>query len=178
MATRVVGTISFMWWSIFFVRLSAVHSLITTKPLVVSHSFGFIRNTRREYFGLRQHVPSLLSRLQMAEAAVVAMEKNTTTTGEVLSNKVNLKGTVILADADDFVKPDRDPRDYRIIKLKNNLQALLVSTAAAISEDDDSANVEAASMHIQAGHFDDTLPGLAHFYEHMLVCGGLRAVFY
>ena len=93
----------------------------------------------------------------MAEAAVVAMEKNTTTTGEVLSNKVNLKGTVILADADDFVKPDRDPRDYRIIKLKNNLQALLVSTAAAISEDDDSANVEAASMHIQAGHFDDTV---------------------
>lgn len=77
-------------------------------------------------------------------------------------------GTTILADAADFVKPDRDRYDYRIIKLKNNLRVLLVSTADAKSQDD-AATVEAASMHIQAGHFDDTLPGLAHFYEHMLV---------
>ena len=109
---------------------------------------------------------------------VVAMEKNVTITGEEVAQTVNPKGTVILADDGDFIKPDRDPREYRIIKLKNNLQALLVSTATATSEDDDSANVEAASMHIQAGHFDDTLPGLAHFYEHMLVCVVPFGVFY
>lgn len=101
--------------------------------------------------------------------ADTVVEKNATVTGEESSNKVNHRGTLILADADDFIQPDRDPREYRVIKLKNNLQAMLVSTAKATSEDDDSANVEAASMHIQAGHFDDTLPGLAHFYEHMLV---------
>lgn len=81
----------------------------------------------------------------------------------------NERGTVILADADEFVKPDLDKREYRVIKLKNNLQALIVSTSKTAGEDDDSSQVEAASMHIQAGHFDDTVAGLAHFYEHMLV---------
>ncbi|KAG7364481.1 secreted/periplasmic Zn-dependent peptidase, insulinase-like protein [Nitzschia inconspicua] len=100
--------------------------------------------------------------------------------------------TTILADASDFIKPDRDLREYRYIRLPNNLQALLVSTAKAASEevhgdkeeelnddyddeDDDSsaaaAQVEAAAVHVQAGHFDDTIPGLAHFNEHMLFLG-------
>ena len=40
-------------------------------------------------------------------------------------------------------------------------------------EDDDNngAHVEAASVHVQAGHFDDTVAGLAHFNEHMLFLG-------
>jgi hypothetical protein len=86
--------------------------------------------------------------------------------------------TSILADAPDFIKPDRDLREYRYIRLPNNLRALLVSTAKASSSassseeeedgDDDkssSSQVEAASVHVQAGHFDDTIPGLAHFHE-------------
>eukprot|EP00529_Nitzschia_sp_RCC80_P008082 CAMPEP_0113519390 /NCGR_PEP_ID=MMETSP0014_2-20120614/43494_1 /TAXON_ID=2857 /ORGANISM="Nitzschia sp." /LENGTH=1295 /DNA_ID=CAMNT_0000417105 /DNA_START=357 /DNA_END=4244 /DNA_ORIENTATION=+ /assembly_acc=CAM_ASM_000159 len=151
-------------------------------------------------------------------------------------------GTVILADADDFVKPDRDMYDYRQIRLSNNLEVLLVSTAKSaagavvvdhdddyvtIMEEDEShadgeekeedesslvgaledetvastdidddivptndggnddtsnnnnnnnngggnARMEAAAVHIQAGHFDDTIPGLAHFHEHMVFLG-------
>jgi secreted Zn-dependent insulinase-like peptidase len=74
--------------------------------------------------------------------------------------------TIILADADDFVQPDRDLRQYRRIRLPNNLECLLVS-------DDKSTGVgvEAGAVHVQAGHMDDTLPGLAHFNEHMLFLG-------
>jgi len=85
-----------------------------------------------------------------------------------------LRKTEILADAPDFIKPDRDMSQYRWIKLKNNLQVLLVSTAPdKIDSDDENsgAKVEAASVHVQAGHFDDTIPGLAHFHEHMLFLG-------
>jgi secreted Zn-dependent insulinase-like peptidase len=74
--------------------------------------------------------------------------------------------------------------------LSNNLQALLVSTGKAASDpeydDDDghrhhldedinsgalsapAAQGEAAAVHVQAGHFDDTIPGLAHFHERKL----------
>lgn len=37
------------------------------------------------------------------------------------------------------------------------------------STHDAPTKVEAAAVHIQAGHFDDTIPGLAHFHEHMYV---------
>jgi secreted Zn-dependent insulinase-like peptidase len=75
--------------------------------------------------------------------------------------------------------------------LPNNLQALLVSTGKAASDieydDDDGhhhhldedinsgasssspAQIEAAAVHVQAGHFDDTIPGLAHFHERTFV---------
>jgi hypothetical protein len=84
---------------------------------------------------------------------------------------VTASGTKILADEPEFAKPDRDMHEYRYIQLANNLKVLLVSTAKASSgsADEKSSKVEAASVHVQAGHFDDTIPGLAHFHEHMLV---------
>ena len=70
----------------------------------------------------------------------------------------------ILADDGVFLKPERDGRQYRMIRLKqNNLKVLLVSDQ--LPEGD--VGVEAASVHVQAGHFDDTIPGLAHFHEHV-----------
>lgn len=66
------------------------------------------------------------------------------------------KMTQILADDDQFVKPERDPRSYRTIRLQNNLIALLVC-----DERTSGVGVEAASVHVQAGHLDDTIPGLA-----------------
>ena len=163
-------------------RLSAVQSFVTRTPLAISYPFGSGRNARNSHPELAlRNVPSF-GRLHMAES-VVAAESNATSadlptsalkgateTITKFQQPRNERGTVILADADEFIKPDRDMRDYRVIKLQNNLQALLVSTSNTNGEDDDSARVEAASMHIQAGHFDDTIPGLAHFYEHMLVC--------
>jgi hypothetical protein len=64
--------------------------------------------------------------------------------------------TRILADWDAFIKPERDPRKYRVLVLSNNLQVLLVC-----DEMTSGIGVEAASVHVQAGHFDDTIPGLA-----------------
>lgn len=64
--------------------------------------------------------------------------------------------TRILADWDAFVKPERDPRKYRVLVLPNNLQVLLVC-----DEMTSGVGVEAASVHVQAGHFDDSIPGLA-----------------
>ena len=73
----------------------------------------------------------------------------------VVKNDTN--ETIILADSGDFVKPQRDLRQYRAIILPNNLQVLLVSDQMETGQ----VGVEAASVHVQAGHMDDTIPGLA-----------------
>jgi len=76
--------------------------------------------------------------------------------------------TRIVANNFEFVKPDPDQRQYRWIKLANNLEVLLVSTTdTTTSSDEDDADggdlshVEAAAVHVQAGHFDDTIPGVS-----------------
>lgn len=73
---------------------------------------------------------------------------------------------VILADHEEFIRPERDPRKYRAIRLKNNLQVLIVSDQMTSG-----VGIEAGSVHVKSGHFDDTIPGLAHFHEHMLFLG-------
>jgi insulysin len=74
-------------------------------------------------------------------------------------------GTLILAEDLEFLKPEPDQRTYRAIELSNGLKCLLVSSPES--------DVEAASVHVQAGHMDDPVdrPGLAHFHEHMLFLG-------
>lgn len=74
-------------------------------------------------------------------------------------------GTIILANDDQFIKSLPDKRSYRAITLSNQLTVLLVS--------DPTTDVEAASVHVRAGHFDDppNRAGLAHFHEHMLFLG-------
>lgn len=73
--------------------------------------------------------------------------------------------TLILHDDPDFIKPEPDSRQYRAIQLPNGLKCLLVSSPES--------DVEAAAVHVQAGHMDDppNRPGLAHFHEHMLFLG-------
>lgn len=83
--------------------------------------------------------------------------------------------TKILADNSDFIKPDPDLRQYRWIQLANNLQVLLVSTTETTSKDQDDptssgskeaiSHVEAAAVHVQAGHFDDTMPGVSKDFQ-------------
>lgn len=86
----------------------------------------------------------------------------TTTAIEQQESSATSSTTRILTDDCDFVKPDRDFRQYRWIELPNHLQALIVSDNIT------GIGVEAASVHVQAGHFDDTIPGLAHFHEHLV----------
>ena len=73
-------------------------------------------------------------------AGEVATAENDTATFEAAAAE-----TEIVVDADDFLKPERDLKDYRYIRLSNNLEVLLVSTAKATSSEEKSSAVEAAS---------------------------------
>jgi hypothetical protein len=44
-------------------------------------------------------------------------------------------------------------------------------TSSSNSSSSSTIGIEAASIHVQAGHFDDTLPGLARTYHFLLSCG-------
>ena len=70
-------------------------------------------------------------------------------------------GTKIIATDDQFIKSLPDKRNYRAITLANQLTVLLTS--------DPMTDVESASVHVRAGHFDDppNRAGLAHFHEHV-----------
>ncbi|XP_075160301.1 insulin degrading metalloproteinase [Haematobia irritans] len=66
---------------------------------------------------------------------------------------------------DHIEKSEQDKREYRGLQLDNGLKVLLVS--------DVETDVSAAALAVQVGHMSDpdTLPGLAHFCEHMLFLG-------
>ncbi|KAJ7286255.1 Metalloenzyme, LuxS/M16 peptidase-like protein [Mycena rebaudengoi] len=62
-------------------------------------------------------------------------------------------------------KSPQDDREYRVIRLQNGLEAMLVHDAKA--------DKAAASLDVAVGHLDDPddMPGLAHFCEHLLFMG-------
>ena len=66
---------------------------------------------------------------------------------------------------DKLDKPEIDTRSYRIIRLDNELEVLLVS-----DPDTDKAS---AALDVHVGHLSDppNAPGLAHFCEHLLFMG-------
>ena len=67
--------------------------------------------------------------------------------------------------ADRLEKPALDDREYRVIRLPNKLEALLVH-----DPDTDKAS---AALNVNVGNFsdDDTMPGMAHAVEHLLFMG-------
>lgn len=66
---------------------------------------------------------------------------------------------------DHLEKPALDDREYRVIRLPNKLEALLVH-----DPDTDKAS---AAANVNVGNFsdDDTMPGMAHAVEHLLFMG-------
>jgi len=104
-----------------------------------------------------------------AEAVMPHQESSSSSSSSIVATTPAATGstartTQVLADHDDFVTPERDPRKYRAIKLANNLQVLLVCDEMTTG-----IGVEAASVHVQAGHFDDTIPGLARKFLLLVV---------
>lgn len=67
--------------------------------------------------------------------------------------------------ADGLEKPSLDNRSYRVIKLPNQLEALLIH-----DPDTDKAS---AAMDVNVGSFSDAeeMPGMAHAVEHLLFMG-------
>lgn len=76
-----------------------------------------------------------------------------------------LREKQIIYTNDNIIKSDRDPCQYRLIRLSNGLEVLIIS--------DENSKKAAVSMDVGAGNFDDpdTIPGLAHLTEHMLFLG-------
>ncbi len=67
--------------------------------------------------------------------------------------------------ADRLEAPELDDRSYRVIRLANKLEALLVH-----DPDTDKAS---ASVNVNVGSFSDAddMPGMAHAVEHLLFMG-------
>lgn len=64
----------------------------------------------------------------------------------------------------DIIKPIVDTRNYKLIKLENNLEVLLIS--------DRNSSICSAALSVEVGSFkDDLIPGLAHFTGHALYLG-------
>ena len=67
--------------------------------------------------------------------------------------------------ADDLEKPLQDNRQYRVIRLRNELEALII-------HDPDTDKASAALDNGAGGFSDDpSLPGMAHAVEHLLFMG-------
>ena len=122
-----------------------------------------ITQTQVQAFATRS--PFILAALQTKNNALSSTitDKDSPAATDVDGN--NMSASKILADDESFVKPKLDKRSYRAIELPNRLQILLVS--------DPETDIEAASAHIKAGHYDDPVhrAGLAHFHEHMVFLG-------
>jgi insulysin len=67
--------------------------------------------------------------------------------------------------AERLEKPSLDNRSYRVIRLPNELQALLIH--------DPDTDKAAASLDVAVGSFSDAadMPGMAHAVEHLLFMG-------
>jgi hypothetical protein len=72
---------------------------------------------------------------------------------------------VVTRLTDQMERPALDTRSYRVIRLPNDLEALLIHDA-----DTDKAS---AALDVNIGSFSDPkdMPGLAHAVEHMLFMG-------
>ena len=73
--------------------------------------------------------------------------------------------------ADSLEKPVVDDRSYRVIRLANKLEALLVH--------DPNTDKASASVNVNVGNFsdDDDMPGMAHAVEHLLFMGTEKVSF-
>ena len=62
---------------------------------------------------------------------------------------------------DQLEKPSLDDRDYRVIRLENELEALLVH--------DPETDKASAALDVNVGNFsdEDSMPGMAHAVEHV-----------
>lgn len=72
--------------------------------------------------------------------------------------------------AENLEKPELDDRSYRVIRLPNQLEALLVH-----DPDTDKAS---ASCSVNVGSFsdEDDMPGMAHAVEHLLFMGTKKVI--
>ena len=137
--------------------------VLASPPLTLAFATNFPSASRAGFGGIGTSTSSSSSSSALSSTAPV--EEAELVDAEVADSSVSKGKTKIIAEDGEFIKPDLDTRQYRAITLANNLTCLLVS--------DPLTDVEAGSIHINSGHFQDPAhrPGLAHFHEHMLFLG-------
>jgi len=130
----------------------------SSPPLTLAFASQLPSRGGNSYAAAKQLRPS--SAFALRSSAPIVSEAETAASDYISSGE-----TKIIAQDEEFITPDLDTRSYRAITLANNLTCLLVS--------DPLTDVEAGSIHINSGHFQDPVhrPGLAHFHEHMLFLG-------
>uniref|UniRef100_A0A1I8Q5M0 Insulin-degrading enzyme n=1 Tax=Stomoxys calcitrans TaxID=35570 RepID=A0A1I8Q5M0_STOCA len=98
-------------------------------------------------------------------SSICTVNRNKYSTKEIPTMSLNQTDTHVKLRLNNIEKSEQDNREYRGLQLKNGLKVLLVS--------DVGTDVSAAALSVQVGHMSDpdTLPGLAHFCEHMLFLG-------
>jgi len=165
--------------------MTTIHGMkISLLFLCASAGQSFLNKPRSRSFWKSLSTISIASPEHVSGSTIFAEALAGTSEGLVGTQPASSETEVLVA-SEDFMKPDRDLRQYRYIRLKNNLKVLLVRNPIQPKTNvDNAATVEAAAMHIQAGHFDDSsisdstglctdasadassgLPGLVHSFE-------------
>jgi len=132
-----------------------------TDPHHLDHTFLLVSTVGRS-------LTALASRRSFAPGCVAPRQREAvrgfaTMAEQPLHSHVGSGGVQRLADK--LEKPLLDNRSYRVVKLSNELEALLIH-----DPDTDKAS---AAMDINVGSFSDAedLPGMAHAVEHLLFMG-------
>ena len=86
-----------------------------------------------------------------------------------MMDKQSIRDVEVLADH--LEAPSLDDRSYRVIRLSNKLEALLVH--------DPETDQASAAMDVNVGNYSDPedMPGMAHAVEHLLFMGTEKACF-
>ena len=66
----------------------------------------------------------------------------------------------------EIIKPKLDSREYLHYKLPNGIETVLIS--------DSTTDQSAAALLVEVGYLFDTVPGIAHFLEHMMFMGSRK----
>lgn len=82
-----------------------------------------------------------------------------------MAEPLNNRAAPLERVADNMEKPALDNRSYRVVKLPNELEALLIH--------DPETDKASGALDVNVGSFSDKedMPGLAHAVEHMLFMG-------
>ena len=125
-----------------------------------------------DYTSKEKSLPDSISRRRLVFSLLAS-----TATTSTLINKLEAQAVETLSTADEptisferpgftgIIVPPMDTRSYESFALPNGLEVLLCS--------DPTSNTAAAAMNVNVGASSDpeTVPGLAHFNEHMLFLG-------
>jgi len=154
--------------SIITSKIIIMHAVrwILLSCLVVTTSNGFVSPLQPHNSPTSRHNgASIASSSEATTSTLLVDDDDANTNNQANTTTSTKRPTIVLHDDDEFVKPDPDNRKYRAVRLWNNLECLLISAPES--------DVEAAAVHVKAGHMDDPVsrPGLAHFHEHMLFLG-------